>query len=103
MSRETATAKARRYLAEGRLTVLEVGPGIVRAVRSGDGQVYRLGWWRGEWGCTCPALRDQCCHLKALRLVCMRPDDVDEPGLTPARLRLEQAEANRVRAGSSRG
>jgi hypothetical protein len=41
MTRETAAAKARRYLAEGRLTVLEVGPSIVRAVCRGDGQVYR--------------------------------------------------------------
>jgi len=39
MTRESAAAKARRYLAEGRLTVLEVGPQIVRAVCRGDSQV----------------------------------------------------------------
>jgi hypothetical protein len=45
MTRESVADKARRYLAEGRLIVLEVGPGIVRAVCRGDGQV--TGWAGG--------------------------------------------------------
>ncbi len=67
--RENADAKARRYLAEGRLQVLEAGPAVVRATCRGDGHVYRLGWWHGRWGCTCPAVTERCCHLLALRLV----------------------------------
>jgi hypothetical protein len=99
-ARESVDQKARRYLAEGRLQVLEVGPAIVRATCRGDGAVYRLGWWRGRWGCQCPAsgqFRASCAHLVALRLVVVEPE-----GLTPARMRAEQDEASRVRAGSRR-
>lgn len=71
--REPLQVKAVRYLAEARLEVLEVGPTIVRAHCCGDaGNVYRLGWWRGSWGCSCPAagiFRRTCAHLTALRLV----------------------------------
>jgi hypothetical protein len=49
---EGVQAKAARYLAQARLQVLEVGPGIVRATCRGDtGTAHRLGWWRGRWGC----------------------------------------------------
>ena len=71
--RENAATKAARYLAEGRLAVVEVGPGVVRAYCRGDGRMYRLGWWRGRWGCSCPALTDRCAHLLALRLVVLEP------------------------------
>jgi hypothetical protein len=100
MGRETAAAKARRYLTEGRLTVLEVGPSIVRAVCRGDGQVWRCGWWRGRWGCGCPAagtFRADCAHLQALRLVVVEPRRT--AGLTAPRLLAEQAEATGVRNG----
>ena len=73
MGREDAAAKAARYLAEGRLAVVEVGAGVVRAYCRGDGRVYRCGWWRGRWGCSCPALSDRCAHLLALRLVVLEP------------------------------
>jgi hypothetical protein len=101
-TRETAAAKARRYLTEGRLTVLEVGPQIVRAVCRGDGAVYRLGWWRGSWGCTCQAsqFRADCAHLLALRLVVVEPRGTS--GLTPARMRAEQDEATATRNGTAR-
>jgi hypothetical protein len=71
MSRESVEAKGRRYLVEGRLQVVEVGPGLVRALCRGDGALHRLGWWRGRWGCSCPAgtFGRQCAHLVALRLV----------------------------------
>jgi hypothetical protein len=75
MTREGVEAKGRRYLAEGRLQVVEVGPGVVRALCRGDGTVHRLGWWRGRWGCSCPAgaFGRQCAHLVALRLVAVEP------------------------------
>jgi hypothetical protein len=101
MTRESASAKARRYLCEGRLLVLEVGPTVVRATCRGDGQVYRCGWWRGRWGCTCPAagtFRADCAHLLALRLVTVEP--TGHPGLTAALLRQLQDEATATRNGS---
>ncbi len=75
MSRESAEAKGRRYLTEGRLQVLELGPGVIRATCRGDGAVHRLGWWHGRWGCSCPAgtFGRQCAHLVALRLVAVEP------------------------------
>lgn len=76
MTRETLEAKAARLLADGRLTVLEVGPGLVRAECAGDRGLYRLGFWRGSWGCSCPAWaygHRPCAHLHALRLVVLEP------------------------------
>jgi hypothetical protein len=100
VTRETAAAKARRNLAEGRLTVLEVGTQVVRAVCRGDGQVYRCGWWRGQWGCGCPAggqFGRSCAHIPAPRLVVVEPRGT--AGLTPARMRAEQDQATAVRNG----
>jgi hypothetical protein len=74
--REGVQAKAHRYLREARLQVLEVGPGIVQATCRGDtGTVHRLGWWRGRWGCSCPAagFGRSCAHLAALHLVVPGP------------------------------
>jgi hypothetical protein len=107
MTRESAAAKARRYLAEGRLIVLEVGPQVVRAVCRGDGQVWRCGWWQGRWGCTCPAggtFRATCAHLLALRLVVVEPRGTAAGAgpLTAARLRDLQDEATAVRSGAGR-
>jgi hypothetical protein len=77
MPYETIGAKGRRYLTEGRLLVIEVGPAVVHATCPGDGAVHRLGWWRGCWGCSCPAGRfgRQCAHLAALRLVVTDPGE----------------------------
>jgi hypothetical protein len=106
VTRESADQKARRYLAEGRLTVLEVGPAIVRATCRGNGQVYRLGWWRGSWGCGCTAWRTfhrSCCHLVALRLVVTEPTGDDaSAGLTAARMRAAQDQATAVHNGGRR-
>ena len=74
MTRESAEAKARRYLSEARLTIVRVADDEVRALARGDGQVYRCGHVpgpRGGWFCTCAA-RGDCCHLIALRLVIVR-------------------------------
>jgi uncharacterized Zn finger protein len=83
MTRENAEAKGRRYVAEGRLAVVYVSGPMIRATCRGDGEVYRLGHdsARGRF-CHCPALTRGCCHLVALRLVCLRPrlDQAVPPG-----------------------
>lgn len=68
MTRESAAAKAARYLSEARLTVLRVVPGEVDATCRGDGAVYAVTYRRGGWHCTCEA-RGRCAHLLALGLV----------------------------------
>jgi uncharacterized Zn finger protein len=73
VTRETALAKAERYLAEGRLIVTEVNGDHVTAVCRGNGQVYRLDHTPGRgWHCSCPVRTDRCAHLAALRLVTVR-------------------------------
>jgi hypothetical protein len=69
--RENARAKANRYLAEGRLTVLRVDRNVVAAECRGAGAVYRVGFEDGTWSCSCPA-RGACCHLHALQAVTVR-------------------------------
>ena len=65
--RESAQAKGRRLLTEGRLTVTEVDRAVVRAACRGDsGTVYNLGHNGKSWGCTCPA-KGRCSHLVALQ------------------------------------
>ena len=67
--RENAAAKARRYLAEGRLLLERVDRRQVVATCRGDGTVHRLGWTRNAgWTCTCEA-RGRCSHLLAVGLV----------------------------------
>lgn len=73
MPREDFTTKARRYLAEGRLTVLHVGnPTIDATCRRDSGELYRVGYAPGGWACDCPA-KGRCAHLQALMLVTLRP------------------------------
>lgn len=74
-SRENATAKAHRLLAEGRLTVRRLEERItgryVYATCKGDhGELYDLGFdpSTNEWRCNCEA-RSRCSHLIALQLV----------------------------------
>lgn len=69
--RENAEAKARRYLAEGRLTLraLSTFVGIVTASCRGGGKTYTCGRDEyGVWYCDCQA-RGRCSHLIALKLV----------------------------------
>ena len=69
MTRESVPVKARRYLAEGRLTVRRVAGPHIDALCRGDGTVHRLGHTPARgWHCTCPA-RTRCSHLLALGLV----------------------------------
>jgi uncharacterized Zn finger protein len=73
VTRESAEAKGRRYLAAGRLVVTSVAGDHVSACVRGDGEVYRCGHEPGRgWWCSCPARTDQCAHLAALRLVTIR-------------------------------
>lgn len=68
-SRENVQAKARRYLAEGRLTVEFAVGREIRASCRGGGAVYSLGLDpEAGWACDCPA-RGLCSHLVALQLV----------------------------------
>lgn len=69
MSRESAFSKARRYLTEGRLLVVAVDQDRISALCRGDGRIYSLGLDPRGWHCDCPAVTDQCAHLRALRLV----------------------------------
>lgn len=74
MPRETKADKARRLLAEGRLTIVRVDPErrvIVARCKGDSGEEYTLGYdprGNGRWGCTCPG-RAKCSHLLALQLV----------------------------------
>ena len=67
--RESAAVKARRYLTEGRLLVIEVTVYRIAALCRGDTGLYSLGYAAGEWTCDCPARSWQCSHLRALQLV----------------------------------
>lgn len=72
MSRENAHAKGARYLAEGRLTIEDVGPNVIRASCRGSGCVHDVGWTPEHgWTCSCPAL-GRCAHLVALMSVTVR-------------------------------
>lgn len=68
VTRESAEAKARRYLSEGRVVVQLVGPAGVLARVRGQGTEHRVSLTSAGWHCTCPAFRD-CSHLLAVGLV----------------------------------
>jgi uncharacterized Zn finger protein len=74
-ARETTTAKARRYLAEARVTVTRVEGDVADAVVRGDTGEHHVGHEPARgWHCTCPA-RGRCAHITALRLVTIRRPD----------------------------
>ena len=62
--------KARRYLAEGRLRVLDVdeNAGTALAECRGSGALYTVSHDEDGWRCNCPA-RGTCAHVTALQLV----------------------------------
>lgn len=68
MPRESADAKARRYLTEGRVIITRISERVVHAKVRGDGRVYDV-TWVGYWSCSCPVTTDRCAHLRAVRLV----------------------------------
>lgn len=63
-------AKARRYLADGRVHLQLVVPDEVRALVSGSAEHPYLVRWlpRADWRCTCPAART-CAHIRAVGIV----------------------------------
>jgi uncharacterized Zn finger protein len=68
-SRESAAARARRLLAEGRVTVLSVRPHRVYSeVRGDSGRTHAVVYTRGRWTCPCEA-RTRCAHQLAVMLV----------------------------------
>ncbi|MFZ6002628.1 MAG: hypothetical protein ACOYXM_01715 [Actinomycetota bacterium] len=69
MTRESAAAKAERYIAQGRLVVTQVQPGHVRATCRGDGHLWHQAYAHGAWVCDCPARTPACSHLVALKRV----------------------------------
>lgn len=71
MGAENVDAKGRRYVSEGRLTVEHLDSQEIRATVRGEGAMYKLGYQRGSWKCSCPALT-RCSHLVALMLVTVR-------------------------------
>lgn len=66
---ETVTAKARRLVASGAVTVTHrVGQEITASVL-GDSGRYEVTRRRGGWSCSCPNYI-RCSHLAAVLLVC---------------------------------
>jgi uncharacterized Zn finger protein len=86
MTRESADAKGRRYLTEGRLHVRRVTGDAVEATCRGGDRYYRLGHdpARGWW-CDCAARTGRCAHLTALQLVCSRQPARLAPATTDRR------------------
>ena len=72
MTRETADAKARRLLAEGRVLVTYVSGDVARARVDGDTGTWEASHDAGGWHCTCPA-RGRCSHAAALRMITTAP------------------------------
>ena len=76
MTRESAAAKARRYLTEGRVCVVEVRPGYARAIVRGSGAMHEVIEDPSGRSCTCPT-RGTCSHALALGLI-------TAPAITPS-------------------
>ena len=68
LSRESAKTKAKRYLIEGRVMILEVSRHRVVAKVRGSGHVWDCGFMNQVWFCSCPN-RSTCSHLIAVQSV----------------------------------
>jgi len=76
MPRESAFLKARRLLAEGRITIRRADDRMLTAeVRGDSARVYRAGFADGVWYCTCAhsAHSTRCSHVVALHLLWVEP------------------------------
>jgi uncharacterized Zn finger protein len=72
--REDAQTKARRLLAEGRVTLRHLEPDRIGASVRGDSAcVYRVGWEPSGWHCDCAAVSIRCSHVRAVMLVVLEP------------------------------
>jgi uncharacterized Zn finger protein len=65
----SATEKAARLLAEGRVTISCGVGGRLRAVVQGDHATYAVKLTRRGPSCSCPAWRRECSHALAVALV----------------------------------
>jgi uncharacterized Zn finger protein len=72
MPRESAEAKGRRYLVEGRVVVEAVDPKRIVASVRGNGAMHTVRYEPGGWSCDCPA-SGRCSHLVAVGLVTVAP------------------------------
>lgn len=66
---EAQEAKARQYLAEGRLRVDYYWRGRAQFILDGSAGSY-VTRFDGIWRCTCPARTSECVHVIACKLVC---------------------------------
>jgi uncharacterized Zn finger protein len=71
MSRETIGAKARRYLYEGRVRVLECheDDGTATIDVHGSNGSYTVTFEGDRWRCDCPTRRGSCSHVEAVKLI----------------------------------
>lgn len=78
----TVTTKAIRYLAAGRVLLLEVSPARVAAAVHGTApDPYLTAWTRlTGWTCTCPAY-GACSHVAAVQAVTCRQQLTDTDDL----------------------
>ena len=82
MTREDAATKARRLLAEGRITLRHIGDDLVRAdVRGDTARIYAVAWSPAGWSCDCDAI-SRCSHIRSVQLVTLEPRPLDE-GIKP--------------------
>jgi uncharacterized Zn finger protein len=81
--RENAATKARRLLAEGRLTVRFVGDDRIWAsVRGDSAERYAVEWQPSGWWCSCPAA-SRCSHIRAVQLVTVVRRHLSQPEKAP--------------------
>jgi uncharacterized Zn finger protein len=70
VSRESAAAKARRLLVEGRVRIVSVDRGVRAEVRGDSARLYDVSWFDdGGWRCDCRAYGRACSHVQAVQLV----------------------------------
>jgi hypothetical protein len=70
--RENADLKARRYLVEARVRILEAHEDnryLTAEVRGDSGRSYVTGYDAGSWTCSCPAVGPRCSHVRAVQLI----------------------------------
>lgn len=76
--RENATAKARRLLTEGRVTIRTLRDDLILAeVRGDSARRYEVVWEPAGWSCPCDAISPRCSHVMATQLVTLEPHDGD--------------------------
>jgi hypothetical protein len=77
--REDAHSKARRLLAEGRVTISFVGKNeILAAVRGDSARRYVVAWDPSGWSDDCDAV-GKCSHIQAVQLVVLEPNGRSAP------------------------